>query len=80
VELRVLEGAADRARRVLTEETDVSVGDGIGTETPPEPAQQEQSANLTFGSGGVVQATAWTYVAACLLMVASILTGLLIGL
>lgn len=80
MELRVLEGVADRARRVLAEETDVSIEDGTGTEVPPESAQQEQSAKLTFGSGGVVQATAWTYVAAFLLMAAIILTGLLVGL
>jgi len=80
VELRALEGGADRARRVLDEETSVSVEDEVAAGMPSESAQQEQSANLTFGSGGLVQATAWTYVAAFLLMVAIILTGLLIGL
>jgi len=80
VELRALEGGADRARRVLDEETSVSVEDEAAAGMPSESAQQEQSANLTFGSGGLVQATAWTYVAAFLLMVAIILTGLLIGL
>jgi len=80
VELRALEGGADRARRVLDGETSVSVEDEAAAGMPSESAQQEQSANLTFGSGGLVQATAWTYVAAFLLMVAIILTGLLIGL
>lgn len=79
VELRVLEGEADRARHVLEEETNVSIEDGISTEMASESAQQEQS-ELTFGSGGLAWATAWTYVAAFLLMVAIILTGLLIGL
>jgi len=80
VELCVLEGAAERARRVLEEETSGSVEGGSGTEMSSEPIQQERSANLTFGSGGLVQATAGTYVAAFLLMVAIILTGLLVGL
>lgn len=47
---------------------------------PSEPAQQEQSASLTFGRSGLVQATAWIYVAAFLIMVTIILTGLLLGL
>ena len=80
VVLRVLEGVADRARRVLEEETSVSVEDEVAAEISSESAQKEQSTELTFGSGGLVQATAWTYVAAFLLMVAIILTGLLIGL
>ncbi len=80
VELRVLEGVAHRAQRVLEEEMGVSVEDEVTAEMPAESAQQGQSAGLTFGSGGLVQATAWTYVAAFLLMVAIILTGLLIGL
>jgi hypothetical protein len=79
VELRVLEGEADRARHVLEEKTEVSPEYGISTEMPSESAQEEQS-ELTFGSGGLVQATAWTYVAAFLFMVAIILTGLLVGL
>jgi hypothetical protein len=79
VELRVLEGEADRARHVLKEKTEVSSEYGISTEIPSESAQEEQS-KLTFGSGGLVQATAWTYVAAFLFMVAIILTGLLVGL
>jgi hypothetical protein len=80
VELRVLEGVADRAQRVLEEETSASVVDEVPVELPSESARQEQSPNLTFGSGGFVQATAWTYVAAFFLMVAIILTGLLVGL
>lgn len=80
VELRVLEAVADRARRVLEAETSVSVADEIGAGRLSESAQQEQSATLTFGSGGLVQATAWTYVAAFFLMVAIILTGLFVGL
>lgn len=79
VELRVLDGEADRARHVLEEKTEVSPEYGISTEMPSESVQEEQS-ELTFGSGGVVQATAWTYVAAFLFMVAIILTGLLVGL
>lgn len=79
VELRVLEGEADRARHVLEEKTEVSPDSVISTEMPSESVQEEQS-ELTFGSGGLVQATAWTYVAAFLLMVAIILTGLLVGL
>ena len=71
---------ADQARYVLTDETDISTEGESGRETPPDAAGPEQSANLAFGSGGFVQATAWTYVAAFLLMVAIILTGLLIGL
>jgi len=80
VELRVFEGVENRARRVLKEETSVSIENGIRSEMPSESAQQEQSANLTFGSGRLMQTTAWTYVAAFLLMVAIILTGLLLGL
>jgi hypothetical protein len=79
VELRVLEGEADRARHVLEEKTEVSPEYGISTEMPSESVQEEQS-ELTFGSGGLVQATAWTYVAAFLFMVAIILSGLLVGL
>ncbi|MCS3669200.1 2-phospho-L-lactate transferase/gluconeogenesis factor (CofD/UPF0052 family) [Salinibacter ruber] len=79
VELRVLEVEADRARHVLEEKTEVSPDSVISTEMPSESVQEEQS-ELTFGSGGLVQATAWTYVAAFLLMVAIILTGLLVGL
>jgi hypothetical protein len=79
VELHVLVGEADRARHVLEEKTEVSPGQGISTEMPSESVQEEQS-ELTFGSGGLVQATAWTYVAAFLLMVAIILPGLLVGL
>ena len=80
VELRVLEGEADRPRRILKEEASVSVEAGISAEMSPEAAQREQSAHLAFGSGGLVQATAWTYVAAFLLMVTIILTGLLASL
>jgi hypothetical protein len=80
VELRVLDREADRTRRVLEEELSVSVEDEIGAETRPEPVQQERSASLTLGSGGLVQATAWTYVAAFPLMVVIILTGLFVGL
>jgi hypothetical protein len=58
VELRVLEGVANRARRVLEEETTVSVEEGSGTGMPPESPQQERGVSLTFGSGGLVQATA----------------------
>jgi 2-phospho-L-lactate transferase/gluconeogenesis factor (CofD/UPF0052 family) len=79
VELRVLEVEADRARHVLEEKTEVSPDSVISTEMPSESVQEEQS-ELTFGSGGLVQATAWTYVAAFLLMVAIILPGLLVGL
>ena len=79
VELRVLEVEADRARHVLEEKTEVSPDSVISTEMPSESVQEEQS-ELTFGSGGLVQATAWTYVAAFLFMVAIILTGLLVGL
>ncbi|MCS4048855.1 hypothetical protein [Salinibacter ruber] len=79
VELRVLKEEADRARHVLEEKTEVSPEYGISTEMPSESVQEEQS-ELTFGSGGLVQATAWTYVAAFLFMVAIILTGLLVGL
>lgn len=42
--------------------------------------RKEQNEKLTFGSGGFVQATAWTYVATFLFMVSIILTGLLIRL
>ena len=80
VVLRVLKGVADRARRVLEEETSVSVEDEVAAEISSESAQKEQGTELVFGSGGLVQATAWTYVAAFLLMVVIILTGLLIGL
>jgi hypothetical protein len=79
VELRVLKEEADQARHVLEEKTEVSPEYGISTEMPSESVQEEQS-ELTFGSGGLVQATAWTYVAAFLFMVAIILTGLLVGL
>ncbi|PQJ26778.1 hypothetical protein BSZ35_17740 [Salinibacter sp. 10B] len=79
VKLRVLEGEADRAHHVLEEKTEVSPEYGVTTEMPSESVQEEQS-ELTFGSGGLVQATAWTYVAAFLFMVAIILTGLLVGL
>ncbi|WP_251965036.1 hypothetical protein [Salinibacter ruber] len=79
VELRVLDGEADRARHVLEEKTEVSPEFGIRTEMPSESIQEEQG-ELTFGSGGLVQATAWAYVAAFLFMVAIILTGLLVGL
>ena len=80
VELRVLEGAADRARRVLGEEPHLSAEGRAGAAMPSASAQQRDRADLTFGSGGLVQATAWTYVAAFLFMVAIILTGLLVGL
>ncbi len=79
VELRVLKEEADQARHVLEEKTEVSPEYGISTEMPSESVQEEQS-ELTFGSGGLVQATAWTYVAAFLFIVAIILTGLLVGL
>jgi hypothetical protein len=80
VALRVLEKQADRARRVLEAETSVSAADETGAERPPKFAEQEERATLTFGGGVLVQATAWTYVAAFLLMVTIILTGLLVGL
>ena len=79
VELRVLKEEADRARHVLEEKTEVSPEQGISTEMSSESVQEEQS-ELTFGSGGLAWATAWTYVAAFLLMVAIILAGLLVGL
>jgi len=79
VKLRVLEGMVDRARRILAERRATADG-GTGTQDSSEAAHDEESRNLTFGAGGFVQATAWTYVAAFLFMVAIILTGLLIGL
>ena len=80
VELRVLEKQADQARRVRGAKTSVSATGGTGAEMLPESARQEERATLTFGGGGLVQATAWTYVAVFFLMVAIILTGLLVGL
>ena len=80
VELRVLEKQADRARRVLAANTSVSATGGTGAEMLRESARQEERATLTFGGGGLVQATAWTYVMALFLMVAIILTELLVGL
>ncbi|MFB6230717.1 MAG: hypothetical protein ABEL04_06120 [Salinibacter sp.] len=79
MELRVLKKVADQTRHALTGETSVSTKGGPDVETPPSAAALEESENLTFGSGEFVQATAWTYVAAFLLMVAIILTSLLIG-
>lgn len=58
LELRVLGEVVDRARCVLEEETSVSVQEETSAEMPTESAQQEQRAELTFGSGGLVQATA----------------------
>lgn len=79
VKLRVLEGMVDRARRILAERSATADGE-TGTFGSSKDAHEEESPNLTFGAGGFVQATAWTYVAAFLFMVAIILTGLLIGL
>jgi hypothetical protein len=80
VELRVLEGEAERARQVLSAETAGAVEGETSMETPSGSAQKGGARGLTFGRNGFVQATAWTYVAAFLLMVAIILTGLLVGL
>ena len=84
--LRVLKGVADRAHRVLAEDTSVSVEGEVTEEMHSKSTPEKQSASLTFGSGGLVQAAAWKYVAAwtCvaafLFMVAIILTSLLAGL
>jgi hypothetical protein len=79
VKLRVLEGMVDRARRILEEQSATADGE-TSTLGSSKAAHEEESPNLTFGAGGVVMATAWTYVAAFLFRVAIILTGLLIGL
>lgn len=68
VKLCVLEGVGDQASRILEEQ-------GLFGEN--EQADEEEWADAP---GGWVQATAWTYVAAFVLMVALILTGLLVGL
>ncbi|WP_157942182.1 hypothetical protein [Salinibacter altiplanensis] len=49
---------------------------------PSASAQQRDRTALTFGGGGLVQATGppWTYVAGFLLMVTVILAGLPVGL
>ncbi|WP_103030280.1 hypothetical protein [Salinibacter altiplanensis] len=57
VELRGLEDVADPARRAFGEETHVSVEDGVPAAMPSESAQQRDRAALTFGRGGLVQAT-----------------------
>lgn len=68
VKLCVLEGVAEEACRILEAEN-VS-GDH----------KRVDEGDLTHAPGGWVQATAWTYVAAFVFMVALILTGLLVGL
>jgi len=74
VELRVLDQDVEHARQLLPLDgpsaTEIS-----GTGKLPE--SEEDSGNLTFSQGGFVQATAWTYVAAFLLMVTVIVMGLL---
>ncbi|PEN12713.1 hypothetical protein CRI94_11840 [Longibacter salinarum] len=75
--LLVLDQEVDRARHVL-EETSMSVDQDVASDRSAR--STEESANLTFGLDGFVQATAGTYLTVFVLMVAMILTGLLVGL
>jgi hypothetical protein len=79
VKLRVMDREVDRARHILAEETDVSAKRKVGAEKSSESVQQDYDGDFT-GDAGVVQATAWMYIAAFFLMVAIILTGLFVGL
>jgi hypothetical protein len=46
---------------------------------PPDARDDASAGTLTFSSSGVLQATAWTYMAAFLLMVTIIVVGLLLS-
>lgn len=77
VELRILTHEARRAHEILETGPD-SAPRGGGTEMPPDAGEEASAGPLTFSSSGFVQATAWTYVAAFLLMVTIIVVGLLL--
>jgi len=72
VKLRVLDHNAEQALDILdVDAKPVPTGsDASDVET------HSDEADLTFSRGGFVQTTAWTYVAAFLLMVAVIVAGL----
>ena len=73
VTLRVLDHEVEQARDILdVEAKPVPAGDDADMRS----GDDADAADLTFSSDGLVQATAWTYVALFLLMIAVILTGL----
>lgn len=74
VKLRVLEQDMEHARKLLSDNGPSAEGNP-GEQRPP--GSTEASESLTFSQGGFVRATAWTYVAAFLLMVTVIVMGLL---
>lgn len=77
VELRVLNDEAEAARKILAVDGDAAAGTD-GRRLPPDTGDADEAEDLTFSPGGFVQATAWAYVAAFLLMVTVIIMGLLI--
>lgn len=72
VTLRVLDHEAAQALDILGVDAK-PVPAGLGAEMH---ANDDEEPNLTFSRNGFVQTTAWTYVAAFLLMVAIIVAGL----
>jgi hypothetical protein len=78
VELRVLDREVEQAHKILTIDGDTAVKTD-SREMPSETDEAEKTGGLMFSDGGFVQATAWIYVAAFLLMVTVIIMGLLIS-
>ncbi len=74
VRLRVLDHKIEQALDIV-DVSAASVPAGLRAEMHA----NDEEANLTFSRNGFVQATAWTYVAAFLLMVAVIVAGLWIS-
>jgi hypothetical protein len=75
VKLRVLDREAEQALAIL--DVDAEAVPAQGDEEVR--SDNETDADLTFSGGRLVQATAWTYVAVFMLMVAVILAGLWIS-
>jgi hypothetical protein len=90
VRLRVFEDEAEEAREILAQTSESSGQSSSANLTGLEEDATVEGVsngvdrvgedNLTLASGSWIEATAWTYVAAFLLMVAIILTGLLVAL
>lgn len=75
VKLRVLDHKAEQALNILDVDAKPVPADS-GMEMPDAEMHSDDEADLAFSRNGFVQATAWTYVAAFLLMVAVIVAGL----
>jgi len=89
VRLRVFEQEAEHAQEILSQASEsprdpassnvTALEEGAAMEGVGDGDEHVDEENLTMASGSWVGATAWTYVAAFVLMVAIILTGLLVG-